>query len=110
MGATIVATKVFSQTSTSIVEISIIASNDISAVKKCSYLFNRVATTTDRKVSEVNRAYSFSNVTSKIHHGLGFQCGSRHVVPAFVSHTSVIFGCDTKLVCDTNTNTCDCNY
>ena len=50
------------------------------------------------------RAYSLSGVTNKIHHCLRFPYESRHLVPALVSHTSVIFVCDTKLVCDTNTN------
>ena len=52
--------------------------------------------------------YSFSGVTNKIHHCLRFSCGSRHLVPALVPHTSVIFVCDIKLVCDTNTNTNPC--
>ena len=50
----------------------------------------------------------FSGVTNKIHHCLRFPCGRRHLVRALVSHTSVIFVCDTKRVCDTNTNTCVC--
>ena len=62
-----------------------------------------------QKFQLYNRAYSFSGVTNKIHHCLRFRCGSRHLVPALVSHTSVIFGCDTKLMCDTNTNTCICD-
>ena len=56
-----------------------------------------------------NRAYSFSGVTNKIHHCLCFLCENRHLVPALVSHTSVIFVCDTKLVYDTNTCACDTN-
>ena len=34
---------------------------------------------------------------------------SRYLVPALASHTSVIFDCDTKLACETNTNTCVCD-
>ena len=45
----------------------------------------------------------FSGVTNKVHRCLRFPCGSRHLVPALVSHTSLIFVCDTKLMCDTNT-------
>ena len=53
----------------------------------------------------------FSGITNKIHHCLRFPCGSRHLVRAYilVSHTSVIFVCDTKLVCATNTNACVCD-
>ena len=32
----------------------------------------------------------FSGVTNKIHHCLRFLCGSRHLVPAFVSQAHVL--------------------
>ena len=66
---------------------------------------------TDMKRPTCIRLIHFSGVTNKIHHCLRFPCGSRYLVRSLVSHTSVIFVYDIKLVCDTNTNTsvCDTN-